>query len=505
MRFLSLFSGIEAASWAWLPIGWTCVAVAEVDKSARRVLKAKYPEVPNLGDITKITQQDIEALGHLDIVVYGFPCQDLSIAGKRAGMKGERSGLFFDAVRIIRWSRARFALFENVPGLFSSEQGRDFAAVVGALTGLECDVPEDGWRNTGVAAGPLGLLEWSVLDAQWFGVPQRRRRIFALSDFGDWAGRSPILFDAESLSGNTPPRRETRQDVTGTLGARTSGGGGLGTDFDLGGGYELSPALTGSGRGTERAGDSRGQDCVIPILEPGCRTGASTDDPRAGIGIGEPGDPMFTLQAGKQHGVFASTGETSHCLNAGGMGRIDYETETLIASTLKSNNGGGGFGSDPSETFIPYVTHALRVDGFDASEDGTGRGTPLIPIPFDTTQITSTMNRSNPRPGDPCHPLAAGAHPPAVAFQSSQSGVRESEVHATLDSNNGSRRHNGVIQGPAVRRLTPLECTRLQGFSDDYFTGMKLADGPIYKMLGNSMAVPVMRWIGQRIQTEVAA
>jgi hypothetical protein len=163
-------------------------------------------------------------------------CQDLSVAGKRAGLNGERSGLFFTAIDIIRWSGARFALWENVPGAFSSNAGRDFAAVVGALTGVEPDVPDGGWRNTGVALGPLGLLEWCVLDAQWFGVPQRRRRIFALADFGGWPSRSPILLEPYGLQGHPPPRREAREAVTGCLSARTQGGGGLGTDFDCQGG-----------------------------------------------------------------------------------------------------------------------------------------------------------------------------------------------------------------------------------------------------------------------------
>jgi DNA (cytosine-5)-methyltransferase 1 len=286
VRFLSLFSGIEAASVAWLPLGWECVAVSEIDTAASAVLAHHYPEVPNLGDVTRITEQQIRQLGKIDVVIFGSPCQDLSIAGKRAGLEGSRSGLFFDAGRIIRWSNARFALFENVPGLFSSNEGRDFAAVVRELVGLDIDVPDGGWRNTGVAIGELGLIEWSVLDAQWFGVPQRRRRIFALADFGDWRNRQPILFNPESLSGDSPPSRKAGKDVAPTISARTKGGGGLGTDFDLDG------------------------------------------------------------------GLIASTGFTSHCLNAGGMGRIDYETETLIA-------------------------HSLRADGLDASGDGTGRGTPL--------------------------------------------------------------------------------------------------------------------------------
>jgi DNA (cytosine-5)-methyltransferase 1 len=179
--------------------------------------------------------------------------------------------------------------------------------------------------------------------------------------------------------------------------------------------------------------------------------------------------------------LIASTGNVAHCLNAGAMGRIDYETETMIA-------------------------HALRGEGFDASEDGTGRGTPLAPIAFDCKasgrngfaigEISPTLTVPS---------KSGGGQPTAVAFQSSQSGVRLDDVHATLDSHNGSRRHNGVVTGWAVRRLTPRECERLQGFPDGYtdipWRGKDHApDGLRYKALGNSMAVNVMRWIGMRIQ-----
>ncbi len=342
-----------------------------------------------------------------------------------------------------------------------------------------------------------------------------------------------------------------------------------------GGGCSLT--LLGKSNSSHAADKETYIPVAIPILEPTARQGKSSE---GGVGVGDNGDPMFTLQAGKQHGVFASTGEISHCLNAGGMGRIDYETETL-------------------------VTHTLRGEGFDASEDGTGRGVPLVPvmrdirevgvftcadceklfaaygdfspspradldgfmllagncpscggndsgfityysefggpiafsckdhgadavegisptlramthglthanaggqvaIVFDTTQITSKANRSNPKPGDPCRPLAATAHPPALEFQSSQSGVREVDTHATLDSNNGSRRHNGIFHGDAVRRLTPKECHRLQGFPDGYLQlTPATADGPQYKALGNSMAVPNIQYIGKRIMKAI--
>lgn len=227
-RFLSLFSGIEAASVAWKPLGWECVAVAEVEPFPCSVLAHHYPGVPNLGDVTKITQEQIQSLGNIDAVVFGFPCQDLSIVGKRAGLhkdgKVTRSGLFFDAMRIVRWSAARWAIAENVPGLFSHGGGLTFAAVAGEMAGVQPDVPQGGWQNSGFLAGPKGLVEWAVLDAQFFGVPQRRRRVFLVLDSGDWAGRPPLLLDRESLLGNPPPRREARQRVAGGVEVGPSGG-----------------------------------------------------------------------------------------------------------------------------------------------------------------------------------------------------------------------------------------------------------------------------------------
>jgi len=160
-----------------------------------------------------------------------------------------------------------------------------------------------------------------------------------------------------------------------------------------------------------------------------------------------------------------------------------------------------------------FVAHSLRAEGFDASEDGTGRGTPLVPVPFDTTQITSAVNRCNPQAGDPCHPLARGAHAPAIAFDckaSGRNGFGVGDVMSTLrsmghnDSHTNGGGHASVAQGSSVRRLTPRECERLQGFPNDFtlvpHRGKPMADGPRYKMLGNSMAVPVLRWIGRRIE-----
>lgn len=214
MKYLSLFSGIEAATVAWHPLGWTPVAFSEIDKFACGLLSDKYPLVPNLGDVTKITEKIVKSLGQIDLIIAGSPCQDLSIAGKQRGLEGERSGLFRDSIRIIQWARKhcglRFVLWENVPGAFSSNKGRDFAEVVASLAGLEnVTTPQNGWGSEGAAVGDNGLLEWACLDAQWFGLAARRKRVFALLDLGDWESRPQILLEPESLRGDSPPSRCT--------------------------------------------------------------------------------------------------------------------------------------------------------------------------------------------------------------------------------------------------------------------------------------------------------
>lgn len=500
MRYLSLFSGIEAATVAWHPLGWEPVGFAEIEPFPCAVLAHHYPDVPNLGSVTEITDERIAALGHIDVVVGGSPCQDLSVAGKRNGLAGERSSLFHEQIRIFNAARhfcgARWLIWENVPGAFSSNRGRDFAVVVGAMAGCRIDVPADDWGTEGMALGDAGLVEWCVLDAQWFGVAQRRRRVFAVLDTGNWADRPPILLERDSLRGDSPPSRESREDLAPCLSAHSKGGGGLGTDFDLDGG-------------------------LIAAKSP---------------------PPQFI-------------GSVAMCLNAGAMGRQDAESETLIPTI------GGVF-----DVGITLLSGGHSNNSLDEN---------IVPVPFDTTQITSADNGSNPQPGDPCHPLTAGAHPPAIVFQchggnvgemgtlratgNVQSGVPFTlSIHGTQDPitqiekahtigrNQGQEnavvtpvvfqpRHYSdrermggepseichtlsaasghgdssphVATGTHVRRLTPRECERLQGFPDGYTSipwrgklADKCPDGPRYKALGNSMATPVMRWIGERIE-----
>ena len=537
MRFLSLFSGIEAASTAWSPLGWTCAAVSEIEPFPCAVLAQRHPGVPNLGNVMSISEDDIRALGPLDLVVFGSPCQDLSVAGKREGLSGERSGLFWTAMRIVSWARehcgARYALWENVPGAFSSNRGADFAAVVGAMAGLDdVPVPPKGWGTEGCALGSQGLVEWAVLDAQWFGVAQRRRRVFALVDFGDWSSRPPILLEPQGLRGHPAPRREAGEKPAPTISARPTGGGGLGTDFGLDGG------LIAAYGGNNTAGPIE----VATALN----------------------DMSPTLRAGGHDGSHANAG-----------------VPPTIAFALRGRDGGA----------MPEVEGVGdRIGALRSASGGSSRDY----VVFDTTQITSPANYSNPQPGDPCHPLAAGAHPPAIAYglrsDLHRSGEAKTpsadaegrvrlrdagfnpleEMAPTLDAGaphavafsimpmnsgkdfkgretdiaqpvmaagpaGGNQGGDYVVQPPlafnarqdpihrpvtgpldtdgtthafshgsAVRRLTPLECARLQGFPDDYldiqFRGKPAADGPKYKALGNSMAVPVMAWIGMRIE-----
>ena len=370
MRFLSLFSGIEAASVAWKPLGWKAAAVAEIEPFPCAVLAHHYPDVPNLGDVTKY--KEWPDLGTVDVVCGGSPCQSFSVAGLRQGLADPRGNLSLTFLAVVDKYRPRYVVWENVPGVLSSNGGRDFASFLGGL-------------------GQLGY-GWSyrVLDAQYarvdgfpYAVPQRRRRVVVVGYLGDWRRAAAVLSEPESVLGDTPPSRKAGERPAPTIARRPSGGGGLGTDFDCDGG-------------------------LIPYHV----------------------DPVAS------------------CVTRGFAQRIDAETENFVAYTLKG-------------------------EGADASEDGTGRGTPVVAF--------GLSNQPTPKFGE--------------------------EISPSLDAKqNGGGRMEAVAYGSAVRRLTPMECARLQGFPDDYLTQVEWrgktppADGPMYKALGNSWAVNVFRWVGYRIE-----
>jgi DNA (cytosine-5)-methyltransferase 1 len=225
MRVLSICSGIEACTVAWQPLGWSFAAYAEIDKFASAVLAHRHPQVPNLGDFTKIQPADID--GPIDVLVGGTPCQSFSIAGLRGGLDDDRGNLALEFLRLAQRIQPRWLLWENVPGVLSSSRGRDFGSIITAMAEL----------GYGVA--------YRVLDAQYWGLAQRRKRVFVVGYSGDWRRAVAVLFERESLSRDTAPRRKAREDLAPTIVARSTGGGGLGTNFDLDGGLIARPLLAG--------------------------------------------------------------------------------------------------------------------------------------------------------------------------------------------------------------------------------------------------------------------
>jgi DNA (cytosine-5)-methyltransferase 1 len=212
-KFLELFAGAGGMTMGFEAAGWECVGHAEIEPHARAVLRHQWPDVPLHGDVAQL---DGTTLPHFDLLTFGAPCQDLSIAGKRAGMtegSGTRSSLFFEAIRIWKESSAPLALYENVLGAYSSNDGKDFAAVLSAFVGAAVPVPADGWRGAGVAAGPAGIAAWRTLDLQHFGwdgdtTPQRRRRVFVLGTRTGEYDTAEVLLVADGLLGNLAASQE---------------------------------------------------------------------------------------------------------------------------------------------------------------------------------------------------------------------------------------------------------------------------------------------------------
>jgi len=366
-----------------------------------------------------------------DVIVAGTPCQAFSIAGARKGLEDARGNLtmrlveiYHDTIELARAAGRRppVLLWENVPGALSDNTNA-IGCFMGALVGGDAPLPRpaDGsWPSAGMAAGPRARLAWRILDAQYFGLAQRRRRVFVVVDPGAGCDPAAVLFERQGLQRH-PPSREEPGQVSPTIPARSLGGGGLGTDFDCDGG-------------------------LIP-----------------------------------------STGEVAHCLNAVGMRRQDFETETLV--TCKTGD----------------TAHALTGEGHDAREDGTGRGTPIIAF----------HNRQDPNPsGDITHTRGAQDNGMAVAFtQNSRDEVHlqgDGDICGAISAATGMNQTTYMATTYDVRRLTPRECERLQGFPDDWTAicwrgkpADQCPDGPRYKALGNSMAVPVLRWIMDRIEREM--
>jgi len=431
----SACSGIEAASVAFAPFGWRASWFSEIEPFPCAVLAHHYPAVPNLGDMATIARRVLTGeVDAPDVFCGGTPCQAFSVAGLRESLSDERGNLTIkfvglaDAIDHVRGRAGKPAcivLWENVPGVLSTKDNA-FGCFLAGLAGEDEPLRPPGkkWEDAGAVFGPRRTVAWRTLDAQYFGLAQRRRRVFIVASARSGFDPCTVLFEWASVRRDTAPRREAGQNVTGTLSARTEGGGGLGTDFDLSGGVQITSALDAS---YGRLRGSSGQD----------------------------------VNHGHSHLVAFGGNNTA--------GPID------VATALRAK-GGTGHGDFESETF---VAHSLRGEGFDASEDGTGRGTPLVPVmAFDCK--TSGQN---------------GFGIGAIA------GPQRAMGHANSHTNGGG--HQAVFSASSVRRLTPRECERLMGFPDDFTNvphrGKPAADGPRYKALGNSWAVPCVRWIAHRI------
>lgn len=438
MDYLSLFSGIEAASVAWAPLGWRPLAFAEVDAFPSAVLRERFPSVPNLGDVTKVNWRGfVRDFGRPDVLVGGSPCQSFSIAGTRTGLGGA-SGLMWEYVRAVREVRPRWLLWENVPGALSSTHGEDFRCLLRSLDAL-------GYG-----------LAWRVLDAQFFGVAQRRERVFLVGRLGDPGGPCQVLFEPDCLSWNPPQGREKRKELAAAAGRRPACAGfkysaGSGSN---GVGHEEESCNTLTARGDSSAGPMRGQNVI-------CMTDTQTNSSVSDDGT------VGTI--------------TSHSSK-------DAPAVAFFAVRMREGKAGGGKGplvqDDVSGTiatgndqtifsFAQNTRDEVRVQG-----DGTLSGAlSASPGAKQTTYV-------------------------CMADDNAKAAV-DVECCGTLKCGGSAPIAGGRM---AVRRLMPVECERLQGFPDGWTKipwrgrpAEECPDGPRYKAIGNSMAVPVMRWLGERI------
>lgn len=442
MNVLSLFSGVGGFDLGLERAGMTTVAQVEWDAKCQQVLARHWPDVPRWGDVSDVNGSD---LPDCDLVAFGSPCQDLSVAGKRAGMvEGEtRSGLFYEAIRIIKELQHErrgpaWVVWENVVGALSSNGGRDFGAVLDSLADI----------------GAVDI-QWRVLDAQWFGVPQRRRRVFVVArlDPGD-AGRPEVLPVGASVRRDSPPSSKAGQDVAGTLGG---GSGSRGWSAD-----------------TERM-------TFVPTR-----------------------DVTSCLRASSMN-IDDNTAQDGHLIPCG----IDLLNETTTGDVMPTVRGGAGGGNTMPHAMLPVLTGTVTTTWAKGPGNTQVEEGHVIPVmAFDSTFGGQSNVFQDITPPVKVGSSAGIASPPAVAIAENQRGeIRTSDVSPSI-ANGGGKPGQGypaVLEGGslAVRRLTPRECERLMGWPDDWTRwtadGTEIADSHRYRMCGNGVASPVAEWVGRCI------
>jgi DNA (cytosine-5)-methyltransferase 1 len=423
MNYLSVCSGIEAATVAWHHMGWKPVGFSEIEKFPSQVLEHHYPQVTNFGDMTKYKEWNIN--DSVGLLVGGTPCQSFSVAGLRKGLEDPRGNLALTYVGILDKFRPKWCIWENVPGVLSSGKGRDFGSFLGALGELGY-----GWA-------------YRVLDAQYFGVAQRRRRVFVVGCLGDWKSAAEVLFESDCLSRNTQKGRSKGKDIANCITKSPSSHSSYNPARSEGNAVVVQWPADKASTLNASFGDKLGLEnqhinsgAPLFVMQPipihaqatqykGGGANRNNDGKGNGLGIGKPGDPMNTLDTVSRHAVAYE--------NHGTDSRIK---EIEISPTVTARWGTGG-----NNVPLAQETYAFPSD--------------MNFLPSFNTQVSNTLLRKG-----------------------------NMAINANM----------------AVRRLTEIECERLQGFPDNY-TNIKenCPSGARYKALGNSMAVPVMRWIGERI------
>ena len=422
MKYLSVCSGIEAATVAWHSLGWEPQAFSEIEKFPSQVLKHHYPNVPNLGDMTKFEEWN---LGTIDLLVGGTPCQSFSVAGLRKGLDDPRGNLMLTYGAIANRFRPRWLVWENVPSVLSSNGGRDFGSFLGMLGELGY-----GWA-------------YRVLDAQYFGVAQRRRRVFVVGHFGDWQRAAAVLFERHSLQGNPAPSREKRKRITTFFESSLA----QYREDNVGGTLKASGGVLGRGSETFVAHSVEANPLesneIFALAEN--TIGRQPQNGGNGDGFTE-GGPMYTLNATGIHGVAHQIAPCYPISTQNALGRVNGKVDWPL---------GLGEDGDPAPTLTKSHGHAVAYEA------------------------------------------TSKAFMRQIGFNARQDPCSSEDLIGAIDTDRGTQ---AVMQSMAVRRLTPVECERLQGFPDNYTNIPNASDGPRYKALGNSMAVPVMAWIGKRIQ-----
>jgi DNA-cytosine methyltransferase len=555
MKYGSVCSGIEAASVAWHDLGWEPQWFSEIEQFPSEVLKHRFPDVPNLGDMTQLTQNPTFNERSIDLLVGGTPCQSFSVAGLRKGLADPRGNLMLTFLALADAKKPKWIVWENVPGVLSSNGGRDFGTFLGAL-------------------GELGYgFAYRVLDAQHFGVAQRRRRVFVVGYLGDWRVAAAVLFESESLQGNTKPSRKKREEVTANAQAS------VGTTVFAGNQQsEIAATLQttcddysradGFNVIIDRAAFNQGENAQYePRIEAGeTMSSLVAKGPHA---VAQPiafKEPCPTLTAKMQGSSgWAPYNETDHLVGQpiafepGKMQRLGYGySDNGTSPTLRSEPGDNQlavaqplyYESHPQDSRVKGPKDV--ADTVSANYGMGGGNTPLVQQPFrkvrraqsdsdfETWEKDETANTINCFDVGDVRSTNVVAQPIAFKVRGGCEGggkgyLGQEEQAFTISTMQDQQiaqpiavdvynqkttgdkfgvvreQHgtnmNAVLHSMAIRRLTPKECERLQGFPDDWTkipyrnkSADQCPDGPRYKACGNSMAVPVMRWIGQRIQ-----